>query len=416
MTKLSEKKNVNFLVVLCSVVYFVSYISRVNLGTVLVEIISSGYAPKAVAALALTACSITYGAGQLVSGYLGDKFKPQNIIFIGFIITSLMNLCVGTVGNGEMLVVFWAINGFAQAFMWPPLVKILSNLLNDEDYKKACVKVSWGSSLGTVSVYLISPFIIKAFDVKLVFILCGVIAAAMAFVWKLTYDNYKPIKACISGGVLSSSNGKKQDVPSSVVAKFNKSSITLLGFIMVCIMLQGSLRDGVTNWTPTYISEMFNLDSSISILTGVILPIFSLLSFTFVSFINRKFIKNELVCAGVTFGVGAVSAVLLLVLGSSSVVLSLVALALLVGSMHGVNLILVCMIPAHFAKSGKVSFISGLINSCTYIGAAISTYGIAIFTDSFGWNKTILLWSIVAFVGAFICIAIAKKWVAFKKV
>lgn len=416
MTKLSEKKNVNFLVVLCSVVYFVSYISRVNLGTVLVEIISSGYAPKAVAALALTACSITYGAGQLVSGYLGDKFKPQNIIFIGFIITSLMNLCVGTVGNGEMLVVFWAINGFAQAFMWPPLVKILSNLLNDEDYKKACVKVSWGSSLGTVSVYLISPFIIKAFDVKLVFILCGVIAAAMAFVWKLTYDNYKPIKACTCGGVLSSSNGKKQDVPSSVVAKFNKSSIALLGFIMVCIMLQGSLRDGVTNWTPTYISEMFNLDSSISILTGVILPIFSLLSFTFVSFINRKFIKNELACAGVTFGVGAVSAVLLLVLGSSSVVLSLVALALLVGSMHGVNLILVCMIPAHFAKYGKVSFISGLINSCTYIGAAISTYGIAIFTDSFGWNKTILLWSIVAFVGAFICIAIAKKWVAFKKV
>lgn len=416
MTKLSDKKNVNFLVVLCSVVYFVSYISRVNLGTVLVEIISSGYAPKAVAALALTACSITYGTGQLVSGYLGDKFKPQNIIFIGFIITSLMNLCVGTVGNGEMIVVFWAINGFAQAFMWPPLVKILSNLLNDEDYKKACVKVSWGSSLGTVSVYLISPFIIKAFDVKLVFILCGVIAAAMAFVWKLTYDNYNPIKACTCGDVLSSSNGKKQDVPSLIVAKFNKSSIALLGFIMVCIMLQGSLRDGVTNWTPTYISEIFKLDSSVSILTGVILPIFSLLSFTFVSFINRKFIKNELVCAGVTFGVGAVSAVLLLVLGSSSVALSLVALALLVGSMHGVNLILVCMIPAHFAKYGKVSFISGLINSCTYIGAAISTYGIAIFTDSFGWNKTILLWSIVAFVGAFICIAIAKKWVAFKKV
>ena len=416
MPKLSEKKNVNFLVVLCSVVYFVSYISRVNLGTVLVEIISSGYAPKAVAALALTACSITYGAGQLVSGYLGDKFKPQNIIFIGFIITSLMNLCVGTVGNGEMLVVFWAINGFAQAFMWPPLVKILSNLLNDEDYKKACVRVSWGSSLGTVSVYLVSPFIIKAFHVKLVFILCGVIAAVMALVWKLTYDNYKPIKACSTGDVLLSSNGKKQDVPSSVVAKFNKSSIALLGFIMVCIMLQGSLRDGVTNWTPTYISEMFNLDSSISILTGVILPIFSLLSFTFVSFVNRKLIKNELVCAGVTFGVGAVSAVLLLILGSNSVVLSLAALALLVGSMHGVNLILVCMIPAHFAKYGKVSFISGLINSCTYVGAAVSTYGIAVFTDSFGWNKTILLWSIVAFVGAFICIAIAKKWVAFKKV
>jgi OPA family glycerol-3-phosphate transporter-like MFS transporter len=326
-----------------------------------------------------------------------------------------MNLCVGTVGNGEMLVVFWAINGFAQALMWPPLVKILSNLLNDDDYKKACVRVSWGSSLGTVSVYLVAPFIIKAFDVRIVFIICGVIAAVMAFVWKLTYDNYKPIKACTIGVEDVKAYSKSANVSSSSVARFNKSSVVLLGLIMVCIMLQGSLRDGVTNWTPTYISEIFNLDSSVSILTGVVLPVFSLLSFTFVSFINRRFIKNELTCAGVTFGVGAVSAVLLLTFGSSNVVLSLVLLALLVGSMHGVNLILVCMIPAHFAKFGKVSFISGLINSCTYAGAAISTYGIAVFTDVFGWNKTIVLWSIVAFLGALICIAISKKWVSFKK-
>lgn len=413
MLKLSNKKDINFLVVLCSVVYFVSYVSRINLGTVLVEIIASGYAPKTIAALALTACSITYGAGQLVSGYLGDKFKPQNIIFIGFVITAMMNLCVGTVGDGSMLVFFWAINGFAQAFMWPPLVKILSNLLNDDDYKKACVKVSWGSSLGTVSMYLLAPVMIKLFDVRVVFIVSGALAAIMAIVWKSVYDKYKPFKSC--GEIVPTKTSDNTSVSSSTAVKFDKPAIILLAFIMLSIMLQGSLRDGVTNWTPTYISEIFKLDSSVSILTGVVLPVFSLLSFTFVSFVNRRFIKNELTCAGVTFGVGAVSAVLLLVLGSSNVAVSLLLLALLVGSMHGVNLILVCMIPAHFAKFGKVSFISGLINSCTYAGAAISTYGIAVFTDVFGWNKTILLWSVVAALGAFVCVSLSKRWVAFKK-
>ena len=83
--------------------------------------------------------------------------------------------------------------------------------------------------------------------------------------------------------------------------------------------------------------------------------------------------------------------------------------------MHGVNLILVCMIPHSFARFGKVSFISGLINSSTYIGAAISTYGIAVFTEEFGWNKTIVLWSVVAFVGAVICVSLGKKWTKFKK-
>ncbi len=412
MNKLVNKKDINFLVILCSVVYFVSYVSRINLGTVLVEIIASGYALKTVAALALTACSITYGAGQLVSGYLGDKFKPQNIILIGFIITALMNLCVGTAGDGSILVLLWAINGFAQAFMWPPLVKILSNLLNDNDYKKACVRVSWGSSLGTVSMYLLAPVIIKFFDVRIVFIISGALAAIMAVVWKSVYEKYKPFKSCSVVAPVTAPDKNEKNTSS---VRFDKPAIILLAFIMLAIMLQGSLRDGVTNWTPTYISEIFKLDSSVSILTGVILPIFSLLSFTFVSFINRKFIKNELTCAGVTFGVGAASAVLLLTLGSSNVAVSLLLLALLVGSMHGVNLILVCMIPAHFAKFGRVSFISGLINSCTYLGAAISTYGIAVFTDVFGWNKTIALWSVVAALGAIICIVFSKRWVTFKK-
>ena len=105
-----------------------------------------------------------------------------------------------------------------------------------------------------------------------------------------------------------------------------------------------------------------------------------------------------------------------MLLGDKSVILSLILLALLVGCMHGVNLILVCMIPAHFSRFGKVSFISGLINSSTYIGAAISTYGIAVFTDEFGWTKTIILWSAVAFLGAFICIVLGKKWTRFKTV
>ena len=62
----------------------------------------------------------------------------------------------------------------------------------------------------------------------------------------------------------------------------------LLVFTMLAICLQGSLRDGVTTWVPTYISEVFNLGSEISILSGVGIPVFSLVSIKVVSvFYNR---------------------------------------------------------------------------------------------------------------------------------
>lgn len=406
MTKLSNRKEIGLFTLLCSVVYFASYVSRINLGAVFVAVVESGYSPEKSVALALTLCSVTYGAGQLISGYLGDKFKPQNLIFTGFILTSAMNFSVGTVG-GNALVALWAVNGFAQSLMWPPLVKIMSSNLVEDDYKKAVVKVSWGSSFGTIAVYLLAPVVVKFFEVKFVFIISAVLAVVMAVV----------VKLFMGKGSLTEANKKTSSVKKEEGEKkgFTGASLTLLILVMLAILCQGALRDGVTNWTPTYISEIFKLDSSLSILTGVILPIFSVLSFSFVSFINRKFVKNELLCAGIVFGIGAVSAVLLIVIGNVHFIVSLLLLALLVGSMHGVNLILVCMTPAYFGRYGKVSFVSGLINSSTYVGAAISTYGIALFTESFGWNKTIALWAGVAGLGTLICIGIAHRWTKFKE-
>lgn len=409
MAKLTAKKDVSFLTLLCAAVYFVSYVSRINLGAVLVEVVNSGFADKKTAALALTVCSVTYGAGQLISGYLGDKFKPQNIIFIGFFITAAMNVCVAVAGRGALLVGIWAVNGFAQALMWPPLVKILSARLDSDAYKKACVKVSWGSSFGTVAVYLCAPVVIKALSVRAVFVVSGLLAFAMAFVWKCIFEKYKPFNTACGESVAT-----KVSEPTGETVKFDVFSATLLAFIMFAIVLQGALRDGVTNWTPSYISDMFKLDSSVSILTGVILPVFSVVSFSVTSFINRKLIKNEMLCSAAIFGTGAVAALLLVCIGDKSVILSLLLLALLVGCMHGVNLILVCMVPAHFLKYGKVSFVSGLINSSTYVGAAVSTYAIAVFTDAFGWSKTITLWSVIAVSGALVCLLLCKRWLKFK--
>ena len=406
MSKLSNRGEIRIFTLLCSVVYFASYVSRINLGAVFVAVAESGYSSEKSVALALTLCSVTYGAGQLISGYLGDKFKPHNLIFAGFLLTAAMNFSVGTVG-GNALVVLWAINGFAQSLMWPPLVKIMSSNLTEDDYKKAVVKVSWGSSMGTIAVYLLAPVVVKFFQVRYVFIISAVLAIAMAVVVKTVMGKCKNTVE-----ITAPKASKKAD--EGMKKGFSASSLSLLVLVMLAILCQGALRDGVTNWTPTYISEIFKLDSSLSILTGVILPIFSVLSFSFVSLINRKFVKNELLCAGVVFGVGAVSGVLLLLIGSVHFIVSLLLLALLVGSMHGVNLILVCMTPAYFGRYGKVSFVSGLINSSTYVGAAISTYGIALFTESFGWSKTIMLWACVAALGTLICVGVARKWTKFK--
>ena len=49
---------------------------------------------------------------------------------------------------------------------------------------------------------------------------------------------------------------------------------------------------------------------------------------------------------------------------------------------------------------GKTSLVTGVINSATYVGSAVSTYGVALISDLFGWNGTIISWFIVSVAGA----------------
>ena len=120
---------------------------------------------------------------------------------------------------------------------------------------------------------------------------------------------------------------------------------------------------------PSFISESFHLSSSISILTGVILPLFSILIYNVTGVIYEKAISNVL----------RLSALLLARFMTASAPLSILLSAVIVGSMHGISLLMTCMVPPVFACHGKVSFISGLLNASTYAGSALSSCGIAFF-------------------------------------
>ena len=61
-------------------------------------------------------------------------------------------------------------------------------------------------------------------------------------------------------------------------------------------------------------------------------------------------------------------------------------------------------------RHGNVSTVSGLLNSCTYIGSAISTYGIADVSERSGWSITLLIWLLIALLGALVCILTVKSW------
>lgn len=394
--KLQGKKQVNALVILMTVTYMVSYITRINYGAIISEMEKSTGIARSLLSMALTGSFITYGIGQIVSGILGDKFSPKKLVSTGFIITIIMNLFIPICKSPYQMLAVWCVNGFAHSLMWPPIVKLSTSLLSDEDYSRATTKISWGSSMGIIFVYLTSPLLISLFGWKSVFVFSAVLGIIMLVIWnEYSYD--------IEIEPWNKTKGKHG---SSLKVLFTPIMLC----IMLAIILQGMLRDGVSTWMPSYISETYSLSNVISILTGVILPIFSILSTYIALKLYTKKMTNPVMCAAVIFGVGAISSLGLCFVTGHSAVLSVVLSALLTGCMHGVNLMLICMVPAFFKKYGNVSTVSGVINSCTYIGSAMSAYGIAFISEKHGWDFTLKIWLFIAIAGTLICMASVKGW------
>ena len=138
----SVAKSQKSIVLMCCIVYFISYITRKNYAAIMVEFVNDTGIAIDSASLALAGHAIFYGAGQLVSGYLGDKIKPKFLIACGLFTTALMNILLPFCSEVALLTTVWYINGLAQAMMWPPIVKALSSTFSSsDDYKKSTVKI-----------------------------------------------------------------------------------------------------------------------------------------------------------------------------------------------------------------------------------------------------------------------------------
>ncbi len=399
--KIEAKSQVRAVAILFAITYMVSYITRINYGAIVSEMENATEMSKSMLSLALTGSFITYGIGQIITGICGDKFSPKKLITLGLFVTTVSNLLIPICQNHYQMLAVWCINGFAQAFMWPPLVRLMTVLLSEDDYKKTTTVVSYGSSVGTILIYLAAPLIISLLSWKFVFVFSAACSVIMIIVWNIFAPDIEknPVKE-IKPEV------EEKNTKASFAALFSPVMI----LIMVAVVLQGALRDGITTWMPSYISETYNMSSIVSILTGVILPVFSILCFITVTAIYRKVLKSPILCATILFGIGAVSAFVLFLVSGNNAVLSVILSALLAGCMHGVNLMLVCMIPPFFKKFGIVSTASGVINSCTYIGSALSTYGIAVLSEFIGWQNTIFIWFIITVMGGIICLLSIPTW------
>ncbi len=397
MEKSQNGSTAHRLIFLGALSYFGSYLTRVNLSAVIEELSTANVLSKEILALAVTCNVISYGVGLTLSGFLSNKFQPKYLMFLNFIPAALVNLVIplnGFLGGGIAIVVAWIINGFAQALMWPALIKIFLHYLDSKEYDTGVFATAVGSGLASVLTYLMVPVFSACFGKNgwvFMFIIPAVFAFVLGFIW--IFSDYKIVSV----------KTPKQEVQSE-----GKIFIPIIAAAAFAIVLHGILRDGTTTWMPTYINETFHLGAGISILSGVALPLFGIVT-SWVSVVIIRKLRNPIFSATLIYAVASVFCIALRVFNQNFVV-AVLSMATVVGCMNGINLMLVSMVPKAYASTGKGSLLSGVLNSFTYVGSAVSVYGIVLFSNAFGWLPTVSLWAGIAVLGTAVCALTLPVW------
>mgnify|MGYP002625441127 CR=1 FL=1 len=427
MSKLQKNNNatdyaVKLLSILCPLVYFASYLTRKDYSIVLQAIIENEGLLREQVGRVESLAVISYGAGQIISGILGDRFKPQNLIKLGLSVTVVCNLLMPFT-PAELRVAVWFVNGFAQSMLWPPLVRIMAAIMNEKQYNTVSANTNVAGLTGTIFIYLSSSLIwLKFFHSwKLTFFTSAAIGAVILVLWIVGFGRLKNVPALRFERKKAGSDDAEENEDAPAEGSKGKLTLGLLmssGFVFIAlaIIAQGALRDGITDWVPTFISDTFSQSSDKAILKSVVLPVIGVVSMKLVGIAANKWVREEVNGAGVTFLAGtALCAVLFFVYAHNEYV-TLGVSALIVGMMHAINFFLICVVPAKFEKYGIVSTMSGIINSLTYVGASAGVYlfGKIADNEALGWNTVLLSWVVIAAVGTAACFLAVRPWKKFK--
>ena len=403
----------------CCFAYFASYVTRINYIAVRLAIADELALtnPELVAELgiAISAVSITYGIGQFVSGFLGDRLRPTTLVCAGLGGAIFCNLLMPIFYPSVYLMALaWGINGFFHSLIRPPLGRIISANYDEKGYINTCVAVSNSSQVATVLTYLIIPLCLRLFGQwRLAFYLPITIGIIALGLWILLVPRLCTAQSAPSLPV-KTNTVKAAGKPEPILPILIRSGLAIM---IPAVLIHGLLRDGITAWMPDFISEVGGLGTSVSILTTAILPIFCIVCVLLAKKICAA-LPSDGVTSAILFAVCAIAAGIIIpllnVVTPFTFVIIVILMALITGCMHGVNHIFITRIPGAFKQVGRVSGIVGILNAITYVGGALSPYAVAFVAGWGGWTRAVLLWMVLAVLSTLLCLAARRKWMAFK--
>ncbi|MBE7026363.1 MAG: MFS transporter [Ruminococcaceae bacterium] len=376
------------LILLLWLVYTTSYLGKLNYSANITQIIDSYGITKAQAGIVPTFFFFAYGIGQVFNGLLCNKYNLKWMIFISLFVSGLINLFIAITTEFWLVKWLWMINGFVLSILWPSIMRILSDSLPQKYLGTSSVFLGSTVPIGTLLIYGLSAVYALFDNFKLAFYTAAFCDIIVSVVWLSIYT-----KSVMYAKAEKESEEKDIQINTATAKSetsniYHKNNIIFLTVYIVCFFVVGVnlTKDGLMTWVPSILKEEFALSDSLSILLTLFLPILAIFGNAWAVTLHKKIpdyvTHSALLFAIIGIFIGFIIGSLKFELASLMLV-GLIAANFLATSL---NSLITSIFPLYMRDKLNSGRLAGIINGFAYLGSTISSYGLGIIADNFGWN------------------------------
>ena len=374
------------LIFLSWLLYTVSYLGKVNYSANITQIVDYYQISKAEAGLVPSFFFFAYGIGQVVNGLLCKKYNIKWMIFLSLFVSAVINLVVALTPDFEIIKWLWMLIGFMLSILWPTLVRLLSGALPQKDLGKSSVVMGTTVAAGTLVIYGLSSVFAMFDKFQLSFYTASFFDLIIAVLWVCLYRKaFKCAYEEKEKEVISHNNETKKE-KSIENDKVDKSII----YITICVLclyavIVNLTKDGLTTWVPSILKENFAMSDSVSILLTLTLPIVAIFG-NFVALKTHKFLPDYIThCFVVFIIIGGVVGVIIAGVLRTQIIFTLVGLMFVNFMASSLNSLITSIFPIFMREKVNSGLFAGVLNGFCYVGSTISSYGLGLIADNFGW-------------------------------
>lgn len=379
------------LMFLCWALYTFIYLGRYSYSSN-IEVIGNHFAiSKAQTGLVSSCFFFAYGIGQVVNGMLCKYYNKKYVLGGAVIISAVVNLLIFVGVPFTFYPILWLVNGFIQSVAWPSLMLVLADHLYEENLKSGLVVMGTTSCVGILVTYGISALLNRIASWKFSFLVAFIGLVVVAMLWLVFYNKATGEKQVKNVEVEVSNQMQAQPKAKNKIAFALLMSIIGLA---VYAVIQALIKEGLNTWVPDILVDNFSLPSSFSILLTLILPIFGMFGNFFVLFLNRK-IKDFLTISAICMALTVILTAIVMCFIKTQLVIVLIAFGLISLLTHGITAVITNIAPLVLRRSINSGRLSGVLNGFCYLGATISSYGLGVVADNFGWNSVFILFLVL---------------------